>query len=63
MSSIVDAFYVDQVVEYRPPISGGVVIGVITKLPDRNTAAIRVTDGTGNYPTGSFTTTSLRWLS
>jgi hypothetical protein len=49
-------FYVDQVVEYRPRITGGVVIAVVTAVRDIPlfgvTLDIRVTDGTGVWPTG-----------
>lgn len=51
-------FFVGQVVEYRPPISGGAVIGVVTGLPDMTRINIRVTDGNLVYPTGSFATLS-----
>lgn len=51
-------FHVGQVVEFRPPVCGGVVIAVVTGLPAINQINIRVTDGTLVYPTGSFATLS-----
>lgn len=56
------AFHVGQVIEYRPPVSGGVVIGVVTRLGGRTNLAFRVTDGTATYPTGSFHTVSTGWV-
>lgn len=56
-------FFVGQVVEFRPPVSGGVVIAVLTRQLTRTTFALRVTDGTAAYPTGSFAETSTGWLS
>ena len=56
-------FHVGQVVEYRPPICGGVVIAVVTGLPNINQVNIRVTDGTLVYPTGSFATLSNGFIS
>lgn len=51
-------FNIGQVVEFRPPVCGGVVIAVVTGLPNLNQINIRVTDGTLVYPTGSFATLS-----
>jgi hypothetical protein len=56
-------FSAGQVVEFRPPVSGGVVIAVVTRVVNRTMVALRVTDGTATYPTGSFTTTSTGWVS
>jgi hypothetical protein len=56
-------FYVGMVVQFAPPVSGGVVVAVVTKVINRTTLALRITDGTRNYPTGTFTTTSTGWIS
>ena len=51
-----DAIVVGQVVEYRPPVTGGLVVGVVTGIVDSIVGlavTFRVTDGTRIYPTGS----------
>lgn len=51
------SFYVDQVIEYRPRITGGVVIGVVTAVRDiprfGTAVTFRITDGNSLYRTGS----------
>lgn len=55
MADIAPTYYVGQVVEYRPRVTGGVVIGVVTAINGTGKSAavtLRVTDGTRVYPTG-----------
>lgn len=48
--------YVGEVIEYRPRVTGGVVVGVVTAVNGTGKSAavtFRVTDGTRVYPTGT----------
>ena len=48
--------YVGQVIRYRPRITGGEVIGVITAVhphPYASSVTFRITDGNRLYPTGA----------
>ena len=47
---------VGEVVEYRPRVTGGVVIGVVTEVHGTGKSAavtFRITDGNGLYRTGT----------
>lgn len=47
---------VGEVIEYRPRVTGGVVIGVVTKVIGTGKSAavtFRITDGTALYRTGT----------
>jgi hypothetical protein len=55
-------FYVGQVVLFRPPVSGVDAVAVVTRIISRTDVALRITDGTALYPTGSFTATSTGWV-
>lgn len=59
-------FYVDQVVEFRPRVTGGVAIAVVTgvrHVPFFGMCVdIRITDGTYHYPTGHCETVSVAEL-
>lgn len=51
-------FYVGQVVQYRPPVTGGQVVAVVTAVHNMQFGVsldVRVTDGTRYWPTGCET--------
>lgn len=50
-----EQLHAGQVIEYRPRVTGGVVIGVVTSVNGTGKSAavtFRVTDGTRVWPTG-----------
>lgn len=53
----VDDFFIGQVIEYRPPVTGGIVVAVVTAIHDIPlfgvSLEIRVTDGTRVWPPGT----------
>lgn len=53
----VDDFFIDQVIEYRPRVTGGIVVAVVTAIHSVPlfgvTLDIRVTDGTRAWPPGT----------
>ena len=59
--------YVGEVIEYRPRITGGIVIAVVTAVHDSPlfgvSLTIRVTDGTAYWPVGTVETVSADFVS
>ena len=52
-----DDFFIGQVIEYRPRVTGGIVVAVVTGIHDIPlfgvSLDIRVTDGTRTWPPGT----------